>query len=89
MAVPAVKKLPALFRWVTLKHDGEFYCLNCFHSYTTQKILKKHYEVFKNHDCCFIEMPKEDDKILKYNHGENSMKFHFLFMLTYSLSLKK
>ena len=77
MALPAVKQLPALLRGVTLKHVGDFYCLNCFHSYTTEKILKKHYEVFKNHDYCFIEMPKEDDKILKYNHGENSMKVPF------------
>ena len=28
----------------------------------------------KNHDCCYVEMPKEDNKILKYSHGnyENS-----------------
>lgn len=29
----AVPKLAALFRGISLKHDGGFFCLNCFHSY--------------------------------------------------------
>ena len=36
----AIKKLPALLRGVTSKHLGDFYCLNCFHSYSTEKNLK-------------------------------------------------
>ena len=28
----------------------------------------------KNHDYCYKEIPNEDNKILKYNHGKNSMK---------------
>ena len=55
-------------------HKEDFYCLNCFHSYRTKDNLKKHYNVCKNHDYCYIEMPKECNKILKYNNGENSMK---------------
>ena len=26
------------------------------------------------HDYCYVEMPNEDNKILKYNHGEKSLK---------------
>ena len=70
--------LPALIRGVTSKHVGDFYCLNCFHSYSTAKKRKKHYNVCKNHDYCYAEMPKEDDKILKYNHGEKCMKVPFI-----------
>ena len=33
----AVKKLSALLREITSKHDGEFYCINYFHSYNTKK----------------------------------------------------
>ena len=33
--------------------------------------------VCKSHDCCYVEMPKEDNKILKYNHGERYMKVSF------------
>ena len=36
----AVKRLSALFRGITSKHDGDFYCLNCFQSYTMEKNLK-------------------------------------------------
>ena len=36
----AVKKLSALFRGKSLKHDGQFYCLNCFHSFKTENKLK-------------------------------------------------
>ena len=66
----AVIKLLAWLRGITSNHKGDFYCLNCFHSYRTENKLKKHYNVCKNHDYCYVEMPEEDNKILKYNHGE-------------------
>ena len=48
-------------------------------SHLEQKIkIKKHENVCKNHDYCYIEMPTEDNKILKYNHGEKSMKAPFV-----------
>ena len=36
----AVKSLSALLRGVTSNYNGGFYCLNCFHSYSTEKNLK-------------------------------------------------
>ena len=36
----AVKNIPGLLREITSNYDGDFYCLNCFHSYTTEKNLK-------------------------------------------------
>ena len=33
----AAKRLSALLRGITSKHDGGFYCLNCFHSFRTKK----------------------------------------------------
>ena len=47
-----------------MKNNGDFYCLNCPHSYRTENQLKKRYNVCKNHDYCYVEMPKEDNKIL-------------------------
>ena len=41
----AVKSLPALLRGITSNRDGDFYCLNCFHLYSTEKNLKD----MKNH----------------------------------------
>ena len=50
-----------------------FICLNCFHSYRTKNKLKKHERVSHDHDC-YVEMPNEDNKILKYYCGEKSLK---------------
>ena len=74
----AVKSLSALVRGITSKHDWDFYCLNCFHSYSIKNKLKKYERVCYNHDYCYVEMPNEDNKILKYNHGEKSLKAPFL-----------
>ena len=60
-----VKDLSALFREITSKHEGDFYCLNCFCSCRTKNRLKKHKKVCENHDYCYVEMPEEDNKILK------------------------
>ena len=38
----AVERLSALFRRMTGNNNGDFYCLNCFQSYTTENKLKKH-----------------------------------------------
>ena len=34
----AVKSLSALLRGITSKHDGDFYCLDCFHSYSIENM---------------------------------------------------
>ena len=36
----AAKSFSSLIRGVTSNHNGDFYCLNCFHSYSTEKNLK-------------------------------------------------
>ena len=61
----AVKKLSALLRGIISKHNGGFYCLDCFHSYSAKNKLKKHYNACKNHDYYYAEMPKEENKILR------------------------
>ena len=68
-----VKSLSALLKGTSSSHVGDFYCLSCFHSYRTEKKLKKHERVYNDHDYCY-EMPNEDNTILKYNYGKNSLK---------------
>ena len=70
--------MSALFGEITSKNEGEFYCLNCFQSYTTENKLKNHKKVCENHDYCYVEIPGEDNKILPYNYGEKSMKVAFI-----------
>ena len=74
----AVKSLSALLRGITSNHNGDFYCLNCFHSYSTKEKLKKHEKVCNDHDYCYVEMPNDNNKILKYKHGEKSMRTPFV-----------
>ena len=74
----AVESLPALFRGIAGNNNGDFYCLNCFQSYNTENKLKKHKKVCENHDYCYLEMPEEDNKILKYNQRDKSMKISFI-----------
>ena len=87
----AVKSLSALLNGITSNHNGDFYCLNCFRAcfrtylficfkfifcnIFTENKLETHKKICENHDYCHVEMPNEDNKILKYNQGEK------LFML--------
>ena len=84
-----VKRLPALLKGITTKHSGYFYCLNCFYSFRTKNVFKKHENVYKNHYDCHVEIPNKDNNILKYNYGEKAMKVPFLFMLLRRLCSKK
>ena len=83
-----VKKLSALLKGITSKHKGDFCCLNRFHSYRTEEKLKKHKKVCENRDYCYVEMPK-DNKILKYNYGEKSMKALFIIYAELESLLEK
>ena len=67
------------FKGTKSNPDGDFYCLNCLHSFRTNNKLKNYKNVCENYNYCHIEMPEENTKILKYNHGEK--KHHFLLIL--------
>ena len=41
MALSCCKKWSPLLKGITSNHDGEFFCLNCFHSYTSRNKVKK------------------------------------------------
>ena len=73
-----MESLSALYRGITSNHNGYFYCLNCFHSYSTKKKLRKHEKVCFDHDYCHGEMPEEDSKIPKYSYAQKSLKVPFI-----------
>ena len=43
-----VKKISALFTGITSKHKGDFYCLNCLNSYTTENLNLYRTEIINN-----------------------------------------
>ena len=68
----AVTRLSGLLRGVTGNNNGDFYCSNCFHAHRTRDKLEKHKNICENRDYCQVEMPNEDNKIIKYNQGGKS-----------------
>ena len=60
------------------KYHGDFYCLNCFHSFTTKNILQSNKRLCENRHSCNIVMPSEDTKMLEFNQYEKSDKAPFI-----------
>ena len=77
MALLAVKKLWALLRETTSKHYGDFYCLNCLHSFTTKNKLQLHKKVCENKDFYKIIMSSEDANISEFNQYQKSHRVPF------------
>ena len=73
-----VKSLPGLLKGITLSHNEDFYCLNCFCAYSTKNKLEEHKKICENNKYFHIEMPNEENKIIKYNQGEKSIKSPFI-----------
>ena len=74
----AIKKLCGLLRGITSNHNGDFYCLNCLHSYRTKSKLKKHEKIWKNHDFCHLKMRDAENNILQSKPGKKSLKHAFV-----------
>ena len=84
-----VKNLSGLFKGITSNHYGDFYCLNCFHSYRTKNKLEAHKKICKNQDYCHVEMPIKGNNTIKCNHREKSIKMPFTIYADLECSLEK
>ena len=78
-----------MLKGISSNHKEHFYCLNCCNSYTLKNKLKEQEEICNNHDGYRIEMPKQVEKILKYNPGEKSLKAPFAIYLDFECLFKK
>ena len=84
-----LKRISALLRGITSRHNGDSYCLNCFHSYTTEEKLRKYKRICENHDFCYLKMPDKDNKILKNIPGKKSLKVLFTICADLECLLQK
>ena len=84
-----VKSLLGLLKGITSNHKEDFYCLNCFCTYTTKNKLEEHKKICENNKYCHVEMPNEDNKIIKYNLGEKSIKSSFIIYADLECLLEK
>ena len=65
-------KLSALLRGTTSKYHGDFYCLQCLHSFVTENKCESHKRVCKNIDFSNVVMSSEYTKILEFNQYEKT-----------------
>ena len=79
-----VKNLPGLLRGITSNHNEDFYRLNCLHLYRTKNKLEEHKKICEN-----VEMPNENNEIIKYNQGEKSIKLPFIIYADLEFLLEK
>ena len=63
----AVKKLSALLRWVTSKHDGDFCCPNYIHSFRSKNKLESQKKVCENRDFWGVAMPSKEIEMLEFH----------------------
>ena len=78
MTLTCNKKLWALLRRITSKHQGIFYCVNSLHSFSTENKRESHEKVYENKDFCNVVMLSEDNKILQFNQYQKSDKAPFI-----------
>ena len=64
----------SLFRRITIKHDDDFYCLHCPHSFSLYS---------------FVFMPFEDTNILEFNQYQKSDKAPSIIYAVLESSIKK
>ena len=69
------QSISRLFNKITSSNTAhDYYCLNCFQSYSTDNKLKKYELVCENHDYCEVVMPDDKNRIIKYASGSKSLK---------------
>ena len=83
----ATTRISGLLRGITSNDNVDFYCLTCFHSYSTENRLKKHEKICYDHKFCFLKMP--DKNILESKPGKKSLKHAFIICADLECLLQK
>ena len=73
-----VKNKLFLLRGVTPKNNGDFYCLNCLHSFRTKTKLESRRKVCKNKDFCNVIVSSQSTKRLEFNLYQKPVKAAFI-----------
>ena len=62
-----------------IKNNGDFYFLNCLHSFRTKCKLESHKGAYEIKNFCNVNMPCNDTKMLKFNQYQNLDKAQFIY----------
>ena len=85
----AVKKIPLLYRGITSKKNGGFYCLNCLHPFIAKNKPEYHKKFCENKDFSNVIMRSEDTKILEFNQYQKSDKAPFIIQAVFECMIEK
>ena len=66
-----MRSLSRLFRGITANNNGDFYCLDCLHSFPIDNAFKRHERLCDNNDYYHVEMPTKDNKTLNATMEKN------------------
>ena len=89
MVLYCSKKIIRIITWNNLKYKGDFYCLNCLHSFRTENKLKSNEKVCKNKDFWGIVMPLEKDNRLELIQYMKSDKMQYIIYADIESLIKK
>ena len=84
-----VKSISGLLRGITSIHDVFLLLFKSFSFVHDKKRLEKYERICKDHDFCHVKVPDQNNKILKYNSGEKSLKVLFIIYGDLECLLKK
>ena len=74
---------------VYIKHHGDFYCLNCLHSFRTEDKLKSQEKICKNKDLGGIVVASKKDNILVFNQYMKSDKMPYIIYANIEYLIRK
>ena len=89
MALSCSKKLPALLKGIISKHYGDFYCLNCLHSFATRNKRESYKKVCENKDLVNVVISSEDTEMLEFNQYQKFDKAPFITYADLECLIKK
>ena len=85
----AIKSIPGLLRFITSTNHGDFYCLNCLHSYRTLNVLKNNEKLCENHDYSNMKINNEDNKYISSTLDKNSLRVPIVIYADFECLLVK
>ena len=89
MASSCSKKYIRIIKRNNIKSRWRFLLFKLLIFIHNRKKLKKHEKICKDHDFCHVKMPNKNNKFLKYNPGEKSLKVPFIIYADLECLLEK
>ena len=82
-----MKSFSRLMNSISSRSHNNFYCYNCFNSFRTELVLKKHMELCKNNNSCETNLPKPGKNFKYHKPGSKSLKLNNVIYAAFEILL--